>query len=147
MRKKILIVINLIWILFIFYNSLQTGVQSAAASGSIVKLVYDFFALFKINLDISILSIIIRKLAHVFEYFILSILLLYLLFEYRLSDKHRILYTSLTCLLIAITDEVIQSFVPLRAGRVLDVAIDCVGIILGIVIVIFFNLRKARKNK
>ena len=143
MRKKILFVIITIWIAFIFYNSLQTASESAATSGMFANLINDFFKLIGITIDV---SSIIRKLAHVFEFFILSSLLTFLFFEYNMQIKYKVLYTFFISLLVAITDEVIQLFVEGRYGSAIDVLIDSIGIVIGIGIVTLFYYIKYRKK-
>lgn len=147
MRKYILIVINILWVCFIFYNSLQTGNESQVASNSIVSLIYDIFLKIGIELNLSILSLVVRKLAHIFEFFVLSILLLYLLLEFTTFDKYKIGYTFLIALLVAIIDEVIQSYVPGRGSSVIDVLIDSIGISIGIGLVIVIIYIKHRNQK
>ncbi|HEY8445296.1 MAG TPA: VanZ family protein, partial [Bacilli bacterium] len=99
------------------------------------------------ELNLSILSLVVRKLAHIFEFFVLSILLLYLLLEFTTFDKYKIGYTFLIALLVAIIDEVIQSYVPGRGSSVIDVLIDSIGISIGIGLVIVIIYIKHRNQK
>lgn len=147
MRKKVLIIISIIWICFIFFNSFQTGTQSGAISGSFVTWIYNALLSINIEIDPSILSRVIRKGAHIFEFFILGILLTLLFLEYKLQDKYRIIYSISLALLIAIIDETIQTFIPGRSGNAIDVLIDTIGIVLGIGLVVLINLFNSRKKK
>lgn len=84
---------------------------------------------------------IVRKGAHVSEFFILGILTFRLVWRYffRIPGIAFFLAGSLA-LLFASLDELHQYFVPLRQARVTDIAIDAIGI--GLALGIFFILRK-----
>ncbi len=66
----------------------------------------------------------LRKLAHVAEYAVLAVLLV------RACRRPGV--AMLLGLLYAASDELHQSFVPGREGRPRDVAIDSVGLVLGL---------------
>jgi|SRR5690554_3386485 len=147
MRRKVLIVLSTIWICFIFFNSFQTGVESGAISGSVVNWIYNILLSLKIEVDPSVLSIMIRKGAHIFEFFVLGILMTLIFLEFKLQDKYRIIYSFSLSLLIAVIDETIQTFIPGRSGNIVDVLIDTIGIVLGIGLIILINLFNSRKKK
>lgn len=71
-------------------------------------------------------DLVLRKLAHAAEYAILGALLVRAGVRARLALALGVLY--------AVTDELHQTFVPGRAGRPLDVAVDAAGLVLGIVV-------------
>jgi len=74
--------------------------------------------------QIHLLDFILKKTAHMLEYGILT----FLLFR---SFKFKKLETSLLLALsYAFTDEIHQLFVPGRGGRISDVFIDLLGIII-----------------
>ena len=68
---------------------------------------------------------LLRKIAHVTEFFILSYLL-YRAFATSFSLKKGLLFFCVggLCLLYAISDELHQSFVPTRSPAFIDVMID-----------------------
>jgi VanZ family protein len=68
----------------------------------------------------------LRKLAHVAEYAVLGALLVRATGQLRLAFALGLLY--------AVSDEVHQAFVPGRMGSPVDVAVDAVGVALGIVL-------------
>lgn len=70
-------------------------------------------------------DLVLRKLAHVAEYAVLGALLARAVGAAWLALALGVLYAA--------SDEVHQSFVAGRAGRPLDVAIDAVGVALGVV--------------
>ncbi len=92
------------------------------------------------------LNVPIRKCAHASIYFVLSILVM--IFMTQVKNK-KIWYlniiTILICFIYACTDEYHQTFVIGRTGKISDVLIDMIGVILGCLL---FNLlyKKIRKN-
>mgnify|MGYP003298480280 CR=1 FL=1 len=70
--------------------------------------------------------------SHIISYFILGVLMVSLLKEFRLVDKRTFIFAVIMCILYAISDEVHQYYVPGRSGDVVDVLIDTVGSILGV---------------
>lgn len=74
---------------------------------------------------------IIRKAAHVTEYFILTWLYLWPLRRTRnLNHKSALILACLMALFYAATDEFHQTRILGREGRVRDVGIDSIGILL-----------------
>ncbi len=84
---------------------------------------------------------ILRKIAHMTEYFIL-VFLLYRAFRgsFNLATFYLILWSFSLSFLYASLDEVHQAFVPKRCSSPLDVFIDIAGIIA------FFILLKHKKD-
>ena len=80
--------------------------------------------------NIELLSLIIRKLAHFTEYFILGILVINMFNRNNISNKY--LISIILCIIYACTDEVHQFFVPGRSCQVTDVIIDSMGSIMGV---------------
>lgn len=73
---------------------------------------------------------ILRKIAHVVEYFVLT-LLLYRAFKgsFTIGTRNLFIYSATLSLLYAVSDEFHQSFVPGRSAAVRDVLIDGIGIV------------------
>jgi len=71
-----------------------------------------------------------RKGAHIFEFFVLAYLFWKVLFFYRLKYKKQIQLTFLLSLFCASWDEAHQLFVFGREGKLTDIGIDLIGIIL-----------------
>jgi VanZ family protein len=91
------------------------------------------------------IHVLIRKLGHLVEYFVLSILMLRALRQEitnKLAPRHLVLGLSLTAL-YAISDELHQALVPNRSASSIDVLIDVVGGICG---TLWFRLRSLGKN-
>jgi VanZ family protein len=117
----------MLWLSFVFFMS--TGTFSAENTFSVVRAVLDF--LFpRLGPDqVAAIHGIIRKAAHVFEYFILGLLLLRAFragpragWKWRWS-----LFAIVGVILWALGDEFHQSFVSTRTASMTDVAIDTVG--------------------
>lgn len=133
MKKYINLILLIIWLIFIFVMSHFDADISSSQSGSIVEFIANIF-----NIKyIEILSLIIRKLAHITEYFILGILTINCLKDYKINY----LYVSsiLFCIIYACSDEFHQLFISGRSGTIIDVLIDSIGIILGIFIYKLFK--------
>ncbi len=92
-------------------------------------------------------DLILRKIAHVFEYFILTFLL-YRAFKgsFVTNVFHLFVYPAVFSFFYAASDEFHQSFVQGRSGSIRDIFIDTVGI-LGfymVLKVLAFNQKKIR---
>ena len=87
------------------------------------------------------LEVVVRKAAHIIEFCILGALwygFFYLSPNGRFKPTTAAFLVSLT---YAVSDEVHQYFVPGRAARLYDVGFDTLGIVLGILAVIFILRR------
>lgn len=107
--------------------------ESSNQSNFIVNIIANIF---NIN-NISILSLIVRKLAHFTEYFILGLLVYNLIY----SNQKKAYFAIIICVLYAISDEIHQLFVPGRSCQVLDVIIDSSGSLLGIILLYIYKYR------
>lgn len=128
----------ILWMLFIFILSSFNGVMSSNQSGSIATLIYNIFDIS----DTEKVSFIIRKCAHVSEFFILGLLVINLISKYNVKYSYFIAF--IICTLYASSDEFHQIFVPGRSGQVTDVLIDLIGIILGLIL--FFIIKYLKKE-
>ena len=139
-NKKLVLAWTLLilWMLFIFIMSSFNGIMSSNQSGSIAVLIYNLFDIS----DTEKVSFIVRKCAHVSEFFILGILVINLVSKYNV--KHIYLISFIICVLYASSDEFHQLFVPGRSGQVTDVLIDLIGVVLGLLLV--FLIRCFRKE-
>src|SRR5688500_12150835 len=69
----------------------------------------------------------LKKLAHVVEYGVLTVLLFSALRLHIALKRHALFSAALVAIVYACSDEWHQSFVPGREGRLRDVGIDAVG--------------------
>ena len=131
---------------FIFSNSLKDQATSAADSEGIVKLVEQVakkvYPENRVNW-----TVVVRKGAHLFEFFLLGLCSLSFAFRIKTKRWKQLGGTFLYSLLIASSDEFIQRFTG-RGASVGDVMIDFIGASLGISFLwlICFILRRRRKN-
>ena len=124
MKQKINILLVITWMILIFIMSSFNSVESSNQSGLIVNIIANMFNINNINL----LSLIIRKLAHFTEYFILGLLTYNMIHSYN----KKAYLSVIICVLYAISDEIHQLFVVGRSCKILDMVIDSMGSISGI---------------
>ena len=154
MKKWVKLGLIIIWIIVIFMFSNESGEKSSNTSDSFLLKVVEVLNLKKEkSIDneelISKYALIIRKGAHFFAYFVLSILIYFLLSEF-IHIKYKIVFLSIfLCMFFSVLDELHQYFVPGRSARIFDVLIDTGGATLGCIINIFFTFLKNKliKNK
>lgn len=136
MKKIIKLLFIIIWLLVIFLFSNQDGSTSTSLTNGILEK-YLFFV------DSDIFFMIIRKMAHITEYFILGILVLNFINEFKVDKK--IIISILICFILASFDEFHQLFIPDRTGCLLDVFIDMIGASLGILILSLIKNHKKQR--
>lgn len=139
--------LTLLWLAFIYGNSLQTGVESGEASGLVHRLINTVPECLGWGSPVS--EHFIRKAAHFTEFAILGFLIctdIWCIFSISLS---RPLYISAPiflisipiCALFASVDEYLQSFIDGRGPSVTDVFIDTSGALFStILFVIIFSI-------
>ena len=132
MKKKINLILIIMWMIFIFVMSSFNANESANQSNIMVQFISHIF---NIN-NLELLSFMVRKIAHFSEYLILGILIYNYCLKFNLS--------TLICLLYAISDEVHQIFIPGRSCQIRDIIIDLLGALCGILIIYLYNKRKTR---
>ena len=126
--KKIISIVLLIgWCLLIFYFSNQVGDASRQSSSHVIDLINKILNINLYNYEYSIY--IVRKLAHMFLYFILYLLSLNVCKCYKINKGY--LYSFLFCFLYAISDEIHQLFIFERSFGIIDILIDAFGSICG----------------
>lgn len=120
-KNKISLLLVILWMIFIFVMSSFDATSSSNQSNFIVDIITSI-----INIkDTELLSLIIRKLAHFIEYFILGILVINFITRY---DK-KIIIAILLCIIYATSDEIHQIFVPGRSCQITDIMIDSLGLL------------------
>ncbi len=138
-RKKTRIVLSavtLAWMAMIFILSHQTGMESSDMSAILAEPFAEVLAreglsnaaLEALNTQVNFL---IRKCAHVAEYAVLGAMLCLTLRSYGAQRKR---FAWALGVLYAVTDEIHQAFIPLRAAQFTDVLIDSLGVTIGVII-------------
>lgn len=145
MNKKKLIkwVVLLLWMLVIFLFSSQP--HSGETTKSIIA---NIIPNITTNSLLDMINFIVRKSAHITEYFILALLTISLLKEYTKKQNVILVSSLIFCFIYAMTDEYHQSFVPGRSSLFRDVLIDTSGGILAIVLnYIYMHKYSIKLNK
>lgn len=140
-KAKVFAILSTAWGLFIFSNSLQTGAKSASASDSIVHKLIEKLSL---DIDVDLLTMLIRKAAHISEYLLLGLLISLCFYYSKKGFKHNIFTVLFIGLSAGVLDEFIQTFVVGRTGLVSDVLIDFFGILLGFFAVYLVDNKKRK---
>ena len=134
--KKIMAMVPAIAIaIAIFYFSSQPAVQSTATSDGVTRLllaIADRLHLLDLqSVDVpavcAFLSMPVRKCAHITEYTVFCLSLIFGLRAWGLRGKQLLRAALALTFFYACTDEFHQLFVPGRAGRFSDVLIDSSG--------------------
>ena len=126
----------LLWGIFSF--SAQTGSESGGLSQTVSRwLVEGWNLLSGKSLSYSVLDTLaqsiefwVRKGAHMCEYALLCWSAALPMLVYRVPHRFRRLGAPLFCVMVAISDEFHQSFVPGRTAALRDVGIDMLGALL-----------------
>lgn len=119
-----------IWMVFIFVLSGKVGAKSSGLSGSVIA----DARLYVPSSSEQVVTLVVRKAAHIFMYGVLGILLANLLNSYKLSVKRVFGFGILIAAVYACFDEVHQYFVGGRSSSSRDVLIDVAGATIGICI-------------
>ena len=138
----------------IFNFSNQDGQTSGGLSRKVARKIVDVFPYTKNikeeakNKIVEKSQPIIRKGAHLSIYTLVGILIMSFISTYEIHLKYKFLISILVGLIYAISDEIHQSFIPGRTASVIDVGIDTLGVVLGIILVlIIISVYKALTEK
>lgn len=126
----ILLALTLLWTLFIFSNSLQTGAQSDQRSGQVVELVGG--ALGNAGMDLHSIILLVRKSAHFIEFALLGAGMLLTLHAFRRPLRRGLPALLFLGLLVPLMDESIQLVSPGRSAQLADVWLDFGGVLFGL---------------
>ena len=143
----ILILCTVLWLCFIYSNSLKSGEESGEQSGKVHDIIGTVTAF--LGFDKPISEHFIRKAAHFTEFAVLGLLICLDLWSIRLLSLNKKLVTSVlwasvsvpACALFAAADELLQNFSKGRGPSATDVLIDVSGSLTAVVVFIaFFSL-------
>jgi VanZ family protein len=122
----------LAWMILVFVGS--TDLLSAEHTSRFIGPFIRWFAPGVSDATIASIQLVVRKCAHITEYAILAALLYRALARFAPALFVAAIYAAL--------DEFHQSFVATRTASPWDVAIDCLGAILGLCLWRFFQNRR-----
>ncbi len=150
MNKKTLVYVNniVLWMLVIFYYfiiisfSATPAVKSKAESQTVVNIVEKVSSVFfdKIEGDEKLwiseknLHTLVRKTAHIVNFFILAFLHSMLFFSNSRQRRLAVLITLVMGFCGAVLDEITQLFVEGRSAQLSDVFVDFSGTIMGCIL-------------
>lgn len=140
-KRNILdIILVLIWMIIIFVFSSQDGNESTEKS-KIVIYIFNYIGLDLNSILGDMADLVVRKGAHMTEYFILIMLI-----QRTLRDKYTVnkslVFAFLITVLYASSDEYHQTFVQGRCGQAKDVLIDSCGALIYVFIIKCKHVKK-----
>ncbi|SFB22067.1 VanZ family protein [Clostridium frigidicarnis] len=142
-RKVLNICLLVTWIVVIFIFSQQDGTESSEKSQLAINIL-TFLGLDVNGIFGDMADFIVRKGAHMTEYFILCFL------AYRVFKDYAFRFAQWIALgfsfLYACSDEFHQTFIPGRLGCFKDVLIDTSGALIFALIITLINKSKERKQ-
>lgn len=152
MKKLPLIMLIFIWMLIIFVFSNTNSISSNNLSRSIGGTIINITNSLKItnitdeNMEdiITMINTPIRKLAHITEYFILSLLIFNFFKPFKIG-KLKYYLTVILCFSYSLLDEFHQTFINGRTGQFIDCLIDMIGVVIYLSIVVIVT-RKVKKK-
>lgn len=149
-----------LWVCFIWSNSIKPAVQSSQASGGIVQLLAGWFGFDLSGPVYELVTFWVRKSAHFLEYAVLGVLLWCSILTWGKAGSRQLkeyIFTKIPLglllgVLTAMADESIQLFSEGRSCEVRDVWIDLGGTAFGIALVLLvqgigFLIKKKRRAK
>lgn len=134
-------------VVFIFFNSAQSGEESGAASDGVVAVVKKALGFFGITPNEESLGVFVRKAAHFSEYFVLGAVVS--LLAYTLSNRKKYIALSpVIAFIVAACDEfIVQNASEGRSPEWRDVGIDFCGAMLATAVVALLLIRLYKKGE
>ena len=116
-----------VWMFIIFLLSNESADGSSVRSDAIVGTLQSL----GMSGSAELLSVIIRKIAHVTAYAVLGALIVWAFSVHRRVTRRLILLSIIVAGVYAISDEIHQAFIPGRSAEVRDVLFDTIGAMIG----------------
>jgi VanZ family protein len=132
----------IIWLFSMYLFS--TDMMSSSETSRFIVPLLKFFLRGVSPAGIDFWHAVIRKLAHVTEYFILAILVYRALKFDGFGPVGGRLRTIVFVVLAALFDEFHQSFVASRTATIVDVGYDCLGGVWALWVIAFYEFRRLR---
>ena len=141
MKKRVLTILIVITIAFVWIHSMMPGEVSSDESGFVFEVLAPFLKL--ILPDRIVTELLIRKMAHFTEYAVLGIELAFYLKTVYAVNLRNYVYLAYSGATVAFIDETIQIFSG-RGPAIADVWIDIAGLVTGSAIICLIS--RARKS-
>lgn len=150
LKKIVKFILIVIWLGIIFMFSADNSVESTKKSDSVAIKITEVVFGKKLSGSektkyIDKLVVLVRKGAHFTVYFILGILLISFIREFRVINYKSLLIVIFLTFLYACSDEIHQLFVSGRSGEIRDVFLDTIGASVGCLI--YYEFYKLRRKK
>lgn len=129
------IAVCVLWVIFIFSNSIDSGSRSSAKSGAVVAILQWCVDIFADNVIVE--EGFVRTAAHFTEFAILGFLIWLSVRMFTKKYLQNVFIPLFASLFIAVTDEFIQLFSQGRASDVADVIVDFAGAVTGMLFFVF----------
>jgi len=149
MKKWFLWTLVVLWMTTILFFSSQSSDISKKQSGYFVTFAQNIIQVIESRLNLKPinpeqLTHFIRKTAHVFNYFFLTLLLVFAWMEtYRKKEQIKT-FSWMISTIFSVIDEILQTFVPGRSGMFWDILIDQFGILLALIATVLFLSKKLK---
>lgn len=143
--RYIFLTLGILMTIFIFSQSMKPGEVSGQQSGVITDIIDEALTNLNVEVERDVISFSVRKLAHFTEFFFFGFFWFMFFKSFGYSYSTYILTLNYG-LIVGITDELIQSFVPDRAMQGIDVLIDVSGVLFFLVIAFIINKIKDKNN-
>lgn len=142
-------VLTIGWMTVIFGFSGQNKEESEGLSARIVNWLLSVFTKEPVSEQVKdTLTFFVRKCAHMTEFAILALLILWVVVSWtKLRGRKAVITALAVSVAFAATDEIHQTFVDGRAGRVYDVIIDSIGAFCGLLLCSLITRCKKAKEK
>ncbi|WP_432662641.1 VanZ family protein [Wukongibacter baidiensis] len=138
-RRVVPILLVIVWLFVIFNFSSQQGNVSQSKSQQITDHISENYDEIVTGIDNDKLHYLVRKSAHVSLYFVLGILVMNALFHGGFRGKGLFVRAFIICLFYASMDEIHQKFISDRSGKLTDVFIDGIGIVLAMALALILE--------
>ena len=140
MKKIKYFIPSILFMIIIFWFSHQTGTESSGLSTYIVNWLEN-------HLHIIVPELIIRKMAHMGEYALLTFTFIYGFSKNKFILQKVLLFSLSATFLYACSDEFHQLFIVGRSGQLADVMIDTTGGIIAIILFYFIKKKKCSSQE
>jgi len=137
---------TLIYVLFIFSNSMMPAEISSAESGKVLTLARELLTASGITAQ-WLTEHIIRKMGHFAEYALLGVMLSGWVQSLGFAAERRWFIHLTAGYMVPFLDETIQLSVRGRSGQIWDVWLDCAGVAFGTLLWASMVLNKKRTEK
>lgn len=138
------------WMGLIFYFSSRTGSVSSAQSSQMQEMIFNVVPNIKdayLKIAGSGIGIFhIRKLAHMFLYFMLAVFVYVFMYMKTKNFVIGIKISMLISVVYAALDEIHQLYVVGRSGQLTDVWVDSIGVFIAIVIISIVEIVRSKKQ-